>query len=64
MTATPSVIPAREKFIRRQIEHAWEIAAYYHALPDPDSAAVFEEWAWRAEAELRAERKLSRGGRA
>jgi hypothetical protein len=56
-----SVIPAREKFIRRQIEHAREIAAYYDALPDPDSAAVFLEWAWRAEIELEDERRASRG---
>jgi hypothetical protein len=51
------VILAREEFIRRQIERAREVAAYYDALNDPDSAWVFEYWAQHAEAELEAERK-------
>ena len=46
------VIPAREKFIRRQIERAREIAARYDALGDSDSARVFHYWAERAEVEL------------
>jgi len=52
-----TVIPAREKFIRRQIERAREIADHYDALNDPDSAYVFVCWAERAELELEAERK-------
>jgi hypothetical protein len=50
MSAT--VIPAREKFIRRQIERARELADRYDALNDPDSAWVFHYWAERAEVEL------------
>ena len=43
-------ITAREeKFIRRQIKHAWEMVAYYRALNDLDSAWVFENWALDAE---------------
>jgi hypothetical protein len=49
---TTVVIPARERFIRRQIERAWEIAEHYRALNDLDSAWVFEDWAGRAEFEL------------
>jgi len=57
MSAT--IIAAREKVLRRQIEHAWDIAEHYHALNDPTSAAWFEYWAWNAEFELEqlAERK-------
>jgi hypothetical protein len=47
-----TVIPAREKFIRRQIEHARKVAEHYDALNDPYSAAVFDYWADRAELEL------------
>jgi hypothetical protein len=54
---TDRVIPARERFIRRQIERARGVAAHYDALNDPDSAWVFEYWAQHAEAELEAERK-------
>jgi hypothetical protein len=43
---------AREKLLRRLIEHAWRMSAYYRALNDPDSAWVFESWAWDAELEL------------
>ena len=46
------VIPAREKFIRRQIERAREIADHYDALNDPDSAYSFWCWADRAQLEL------------
>ena len=52
MSAT--IIAAREKFIRRQIERAWELAEHYRTLNDPTSAAWFEDWVWRAEAELAA----------
>jgi hypothetical protein len=48
-----TIIAAREKFLRRQIERAWEIAEHYDALNDPDSASVFEYWAWNAEFELK-----------
>ena len=47
-----SIIVAREKFLRRQIERAWEIAEHYRALNDPISAAWFEDWVWRVEFEL------------
>jgi len=46
------MISAREKFIRRQIEHAWKMSAYYRAVNDLDSAWVFEDWALNAELEL------------
>ena len=46
------IIPAREKFIRRQIEHARKVAEHYDALNDPDSAWVFVYWADRAQLEL------------
>jgi hypothetical protein len=42
----------REKFLRRQIEHAGKIAEHYRALKDFDSAAVFVDWADRAELEI------------
>jgi len=56
-----TIIPAREKFIRRQIERARELAEHYRTLNDPTSAAWFEDWAWRAELELEqlAERKAA-----
>jgi hypothetical protein len=49
---TTVVIDAREKFLRRQIERAYQIAEHYHALNDPASAAWFEDWVDRAEFEL------------
>jgi hypothetical protein len=49
---TKPIIHGNEKFIRRQIERAREIAEHYHALNDPDSAWVFEYWASDAEFEL------------
>ena len=55
-----SRISAREKFTRRQIEHAWRMAAYHRARDDLDSAWTFENWAWDAEIELEARK----GGRA
>jgi hypothetical protein len=47
-----TVIPAHAEFIQRQIEHAWDVAAHYRALNDPDSAAVFVDWAIEAEFKL------------
>jgi hypothetical protein len=58
-----NTIDAREKFIQRQIDRAWEIAEYYDKLGDFTSAAVFQDWAWRAEAELEQQLKQrERGG--
>jgi hypothetical protein len=57
-----NTIDAREKFIQRQIDRAWEIAEYYDALGDFTSAAVFQEWAWRAEAELEQLKQREGGG--
>jgi hypothetical protein len=57
-----NTIDAREIFIRRQIDRAWEIAEYYDALGDFTSAATFEDWAWRAEAELKQQLKQREGG--
>ena len=57
-----SVIPAREKFLRRQIERAWELAEHYRTtLNDPTSAAWFEDWAWRTEFELEQREDLDDG---
>jgi hypothetical protein len=46
------IIPAHAEFIQRQIEHAWDVAEHYRTLNDPDSAAVFEDWAINAQFEL------------
>jgi hypothetical protein len=48
----PTVIPARAKFLQRQIKHAEKVAEHYRTLNDPDSAAVFEDWAINAQFEL------------
>jgi hypothetical protein len=50
---TTVVIDAREKFLRRQIERAYEIAKHYRdVLNDPTSAVWVEDWAAHAEFEL------------
>jgi hypothetical protein len=57
---TEPIIGGHEKFIRRQIVRALEIAEHYRALNDPTSAATFEEWAWNAEFKL--EQQIAREG--
>jgi hypothetical protein len=47
-----TVIRASEAFIHRQIEQAYRLAEQYRDAGDPDSAAVFEDWAERREIEL------------